>query len=97
MKTTVTSRHFKASDKLKDYATGEVAGLGRYMDNIVDCDIVLSYDVRQNKTVEISVHIKGDTLVAGDTSDNFYKSVDKAVGKLQKQAQKLKERQLVRH
>ncbi|MCA9783602.1 MAG: ribosome-associated translation inhibitor RaiA [Calditrichaeota bacterium] len=97
MKTTVTSRHFKASEKLKDYASGEVGNLGRYIDNIVDCDIVLSYDVRQNKTVEVSVHVKGDTLVASDTSDNFYKSVDKSVAKLQKQAQKLKEKQLVRH
>ncbi len=97
MNTSVTSRHFKASEKLKTYAANEVNGLSRFVDHILDCDIVLSYDVRQNKTVEISLHVKGDTLVASDTSDNFYKSVDKATEKLKKQSLKLKDRQQVKH
>ncbi len=97
MRTTVTSRHFKATQKLKDYASKEVQRLKKYFDNIIDCEVVLAYDVRQNKTAEISIRVKGDRMMASETSEDFYKSIDLAVNKLEKQVQRHKDRLKRKH
>jgi len=97
MKTTVTSRHFKASDKLNGYAVKEAERLDRYFDAIIDCECVLSYDARQNKSVEYTLRVPGETLVSSETTDDFYKSIDQAVLKLEKQVQRYKDKLKKKH
>lgn len=97
MKTTVTSRHFKASDKLNTYATKEVERLNKYFDAIIDCDCVLSYDPHQHKSVEYSIRVPGETMVSSETSDDFYKSIDLAVNKLEKQVVRFKDKLKKKH
>jgi ribosomal subunit interface protein len=97
MRTTVTSRHFRASDKLKGYAQTEVSRLDKYFDSILECEVILSYDVHQNKTAEVAIHVPGDRLLAEETSDDFHKSMDLAVQKLEKQVQRYKERLKKKH
>jgi len=97
MKTTVTSRHFKASDKLRTYAEKEAARLDKYFDSILECEVTLEYDVHQHKTAEIAVRVPGEHLVAAETSEDFMKSIDQAVHKLEKQVQRYKERLKKKH
>lgn len=97
MKTTVTSRHFKASEKLNEYAASEVERLNKFFTEIVDCEVILSYDVRQNKTAEASVKVPGDRLVASETSEDFYKSIDQMVNKLEKQVIRYKDKLKKKH
>jgi putative sigma-54 modulation protein len=97
MKTTVTSRHFKASEKLNDYAKKEIERLNKYFDAIIDCDCVLSFDVNKNKTVEYSIRVPGEILHASETSDDFYKSIDQAVTKLEKQVVRFKDKLRKKH
>ncbi|MDP2360279.1 MAG: ribosome-associated translation inhibitor RaiA [bacterium] len=97
MKTTVTSRHFRASDKLKAYAETEVSRLDKYFDSILECDVVLEYDARQNKTAEVAIRVPGEQLQAAETSEDFQKSLDLAVLKLEKQVVRYKERLKKKH
>lgn len=97
MKTTVTSRHFKASDKLNGYANKEVERLNKYFDSIIDCDCVLSYDVHRHKTVEYAIRVPGETMVASETGDDFYRAIDQAVNKLEKQVQRFKDKLKKKH
>ena len=97
MKTTVTSRHFRASDTLKGYAQTEVSRLDRHFDSILECEVILSYDVHQNKTAEVVIHVPGERLLAEETTDDFHKSMDLAVLKLEKQVQRYKERLKKKH
>ncbi len=96
MRITVTSRHFKASDRLKNYASEEVRRLKKYFDHIIDCDIVL-HEEKLNKTAEITLMVKGDSFAASEDSENFEKSIDQAVGKLEKQIVRFKEKVRSKH
>jgi putative sigma-54 modulation protein len=97
MKTTVTSRHFRASDKLKTYAEKEVNRLDRYFDSIMECEVILEYDVHQNKTVEVAIHVPGERMVAAETTEDFMKSMDVAVQKLEKQVVRYKDKLKKKH
>lgn len=97
MKTTVTSRHFRASDKLKTYAEKEVNRLDRYFDSIMECEVILEYDVHQNKTAEVVIHVPGERMMAQETSEDFMKSMDLAVQKLEKQVVRYKDRLKKKH
>jgi putative sigma-54 modulation protein len=97
MKTTVTSRHFRASDTLKSYAETEVSRLDKYFDSILECEVILEYDVHQNKTAEVVIHVPGERMMAMETSDDFHKSLDLSVQKLEKQVQRYKERLKKKH
>ncbi len=88
MQTKFTARRFKANDSLKKYAEAEVARLNKYFDAIVSCDIVLSQE-RNNHIAEMILKVSNGLLSVKESSDDFYKSIDLAVEKL--------ERQLKRH
>jgi putative sigma-54 modulation protein len=97
MKTTITSRHFRASDKLKGHAEMEVARLDKYFDSILDCEVILSFDVHQHKTVEVAIHVPGEKMVAEETREDFYQAIDAAVAKLEKQVQRFKDKLKKKH
>jgi len=97
MKTTVTSRHFRASDKLKGHAETEVGRLDKYFDSILDCEVILSFDVHQHKTAEVAIHVPGEKLMAAETTEDFYKSIDTAVQKLEKQVLRYKDKLKKKH
>ena len=96
MRITVTSRHFKASERLKTYASEEVRRLKKYFEPIIDCDIVLCEE-KLNRSAEIKLAVKGDTFTASEDSENFEKSIDQAVAKLEKQILRYKEKMRAKH
>jgi putative sigma-54 modulation protein len=89
MRTSISARHFKVTDELKDYAQREVQRLTRYFDGIVDCNIELSFQ-RQNKTSEVALTVHGNLLKASETSEDFRKSIALSVDKLEHQLKKYK-------
>lgn len=89
MRVSVSARHFKASDKLQQFATTEVMRLKKYFDHILDGEIVLSWQ-KGNKTSEINLNVNGTKLTATDASDDFYKSIPRTVEKLERQLRKYK-------
>ena len=87
-----TARHFKAHDGLKDYAMQQVSTLKKYYDGIVTGNVTLRFEKSKDsvKIAEINLAVYGTQLVAIERSENFYKSIDNAVEKLERQLLKYK-------
>ena len=89
MQITFTARHFKASESVKEYAENEIQRLQKFFDRIVDCDIILVKE-RNNLIADISLNVSNGVLAVKESSDDFYKSIDQAVNKLERQIKKFK-------
>ncbi len=92
MRTRFTARHYKAPEKLKDFAENEVQRLTKFNDNIVDCEIILDYE-KQTQVAEIILSVQGQRLTAVEKSENVRKSITLAADKLEKQLKKIKTKQ----
>lgn len=90
----ITARHFKAPEKLKRFADNELHRLERFYDGIIDCNMVMDY-IQANRSkhqVEIHLNVYGKVLKVSDLSDDMYKSIDRAIIKLERKLQKYKAR-----
>jgi putative sigma-54 modulation protein len=96
MNISITARKFKAHDTLKEFINNEVSSLEKYIDNILNADVILSYlNSKENvKTAEIIIQVPGQTLTAEEKSDDFKKSVAASVEKLSRQLKKLKSKKI---
>jgi ribosomal subunit interface protein len=93
MKTQITFRHTtSAHPKLHDEALAAATGFSKYYDGIISTNVEFINEV--HKTVEITVHITGNTIVAKEDSDDFHKSLHDASEKIVRQIQKHKTKQL---
>lgn len=89
MRVNVSARHFKASDKLQEFATNEVMRLRKFFDNITDGEVILDWQ-KGNKSSEIILNVNGTKLTATEASNDFYKAIPKAVDKLESQLRRYK-------
>ncbi|MFO7446509.1 MAG: ribosome-associated translation inhibitor RaiA [Ignavibacteriaceae bacterium] len=98
MNISITARKFKAHDSLKDFITDEVSSLEKYSDDILNAEVILSYQNSKDsiKKSEIILQVPGQTLTATEDSDDFKKSTVAAVSKLSRQLEKLKTKRIVR-
>jgi putative sigma-54 modulation protein len=89
-----TARHFKAHDGLKNYAFSQVSTLTKFYDGIINGNIILHFEKLKDsvKIAEINLAVYGTHLVAIEKSDDFYKSIDNAVSKLERQLMKYKDK-----
>ena len=94
MEVKFTARRFRAHPDVKLHALDEVKKLSKFYDGIVNADIILSYErvTKSVKTAEVNLHVYGVVLTAREKSDNFIKSIDAAVGKLELQLTRYKSR-----
>ncbi len=93
MKTQVTFRHVNSSHPhLQDEAVSVAQGFSKYADSITSANVEFINEV--NKTVEITIHLQGATLVAKEHSDDFHKSLHDASEKIIRQIQKHKTKQI---
>ncbi|MGE5400900.1 MAG: ribosome hibernation-promoting factor, HPF/YfiA family [Ignavibacteriales bacterium] len=92
----ITSRKFKAKDSLKEYIYGEVGSLEKLSDDIIDVEVILSYENLKDSTkiAEIILPIPGKICTAKETSDDFKKSISAAVEKIEKQLTKIKSKKI---
>ncbi len=92
MKIQITSRKFKARDTLKEYIEQELKNLERLSDDILDVDVILSFETVKDsiKIAEVILQVPGKVITAKERSDDFQKSVAAAVSKIQKQLEKIK-------
>ncbi|MBN1466626.1 ribosome-associated translation inhibitor RaiA [candidate division KSB1 bacterium] len=91
MRISFTARHFKSSDRLKDFAINDVHRLKKYYDDILEVEIVLDY-VKQEQVAEIVVKVFGQRLTVVEKSEDMYKSITLAVDKLERKLLKYKEK-----
>ena len=92
MRTTVTSRHFKAHKTLLEYAEREAVRLERFHDGIVKSSIILKFEKNRNsdKIAEVIVSVYRARLTGVAHSADFFKSIDAAIKKVTVQLKKHK-------
>jgi putative sigma-54 modulation protein len=89
MRITFTARHFKTSDRLKEFAEEKVKKLKKYYDGILDVEIILDY-IKQEQVAEIIAKVYGTRLTVVERSEDLYKSIDLAVDKLERKLKRYK-------
>lgn len=96
MKVQIQSLHFDADKKLVDFITKKVNKLQQFYDQIIDSDVVLSFENLntqvKDKVVVIKTKIPGTTLVAKEKAKVFEESVDLAVDSIKRQLDKYKQK-----
>jgi putative sigma-54 modulation protein len=95
MNFTFTSRHFKAHETLKEFATSEIEKISRFYDGIMKCEVILSFEKATNsvKTAEVIVSINNHhTITAKEKTDDFLASIEGAVDKVVSQIKKYKDK-----
>ena len=100
MKFTFTSRHFKAHETLKEFATSETEKFNRFYDGIMKCEVILSFEKATNsvKTAEVVLKINNHHVItAKEKTDDFAASIEGAVDKVVSQLKKYKEKKFTNH
>ncbi len=96
MQPRISVRHEKISEGTKEHIVQSCAKLEKYCDRIVDCEVIIDKDKAGYKT-EFIVKVPQQTLTATATSDNLYKAVAEAEGKLETQIKKYHDKQIAHH
>lgn len=96
MNVKITARKFKAHDSLKEYVKDEVSSLERFNDEILDVDVILSFQNQKDslKIAELIVKVPGQLLKAEGTSEDFKVSISNSVEKMRRQLKKLKTKRI---
>lgn len=92
MRTKFTARHFRAHTSLKEYALDALIKLEKFYDGIISGEVILSYEKSRDsvKVAEINISVHSKILNAVEHSEDFIKSIDQAIEKLERQLMKYK-------
>ena len=92
MKFQVTFRKMDATDAIKQYAEEKVKKIKRYFPDPINANVVLGLERYQHRAdINITLH-NGLVLKGSVTSDDMYSSIDLAVGKIEKQVRRYKDK-----
>ena len=91
MRINITARRFKLSEDVKDFAETEVQRLKKYHQDILDVEIILSWE-RNDRIAEINLAVLGNKLTAHELSEDMKKSIVLSVDKLERQIRKFKDK-----
>ena len=91
MNVTVTFRHVDPTPALRQHAEEKIRRLNKYLHRPVDAHVILSV-VKERHTAEITLNADHESMFAKEVTHDLYSAIDLAVGKLEHQAQRLKEK-----
>lgn len=89
MQIEITTRRYEPSERVKVYVENEVGKLEKFLNNILNCKVVLE-KTKEGDLVEITLHVPGKDLFVSEITDDMIKSVDFAVEKMVRQLKKFK-------
>jgi putative sigma-54 modulation protein len=87
----VTGRHIDVTDALRDHTVEKTMHACRRLDKITSAHITLAVEKYRHIT-EVVVQAHGTTLRGKEETDDMYSSIDQAMGKIESQAKRLKEK-----
>ena len=90
----IQSIHFDADSKLIEYINQKLEKLGQFSDKIIDAAVYLklnNHHDKNNKHVEIKIHIHHSTLFKGAESSTFEAATELVIEALKVQIKKRKE------
>lgn len=92
MQAQISARHVHVSEQMQRHVDEKIEHLSRYADQVRSCAVTLSKD-GESRVVEIVISARrGQQIVAEGRADNFYKSMDLAADKAERQLARRKDR-----
>ncbi len=95
MKVNVNAVNFTVDRKLVDFIQARLDKLEKYYDKIVSSDVFLKVENtsdKENKIVEIKIHVPGDDLLVKKTCKSFEEAVEMSAESLERLLVKRKEK-----
>ena len=97
MRTTITSKNFNPSDKLKATIENKFAKLDKYFNNEVRATIMCSEVKSGLCRLEATIFASGMIFRAEESSNDIYFCLDKVIDKLSRQMSKYKSKLVKKH
>ena len=91
----ITSRHFTASEQLKELVNEKVKKIEKFNNEIISCNVILTKE-NNCENVEIIAHAKGHDFISSENEDIFERSLINAVYKISNQIKKQHEKAIGR-
>jgi putative sigma-54 modulation protein len=91
MQFTVTFRHMEPSEKLKEYSHDKLARLEKYLDAVIDAEVVLTVEKFRHRA-EVLIVSDGLKIKAEEETEDMYAALDMVVDKLEKQVKRHREK-----
>jgi len=91
MQVAVTFRHMEPSAALRDYATEKVVKVKKYLEDPIECHVVLSVE-KHRHAAEVTLLADGFKINGQETTGDMYSAIDIAVDKIEKQIKKHRDR-----
>jgi putative sigma-54 modulation protein len=91
MNIAITTRGYKAPDRLKTYIREKLKRLNRFAERILSVEAILSYE-NIDQVVEFKLRLNNKKIVVKERSDDVFKSIDLAVDSLERQVTRVKEK-----
>lgn len=95
MNVNVQAVNFNVDGKLVDFIKERMSKLEKYYDRVVNSDVFLKVEntsEKENKIVEIIIHVPGDDLIVKKQCKTFEAAVDMAADSLERLLLKRKEK-----
>ena len=89
MNISITFRHMDASEAIKSHAQEKVSKLQKFLRQPMTAKVTLSID-RLNHIAETRISSGGSRFEAKETTSDMYESIDKVIGKLERQIRGVK-------
>jgi putative sigma-54 modulation protein len=90
---TITARHVKVTDKMKDYAREKLKKLERYFDRISNINVILDHQGTDHICeINISTETHNQLSAIVRNQDDIHAAVDLCIDKSHRQLRKLKEK-----
>lgn len=87
MKVNVQSVNFDADRKLIDFIQTRMDKLDLFFDKIINADVYLKVEntsAKENKIVEVKVHVPGDTFIVKKQCKTFEEAIDSSCNSLER-------------
>ncbi|KAA3613596.1 MAG: ribosome-associated translation inhibitor RaiA [Calditrichaeota bacterium] len=91
MNIAITTRGYKAPERLKNYVNEKLIRLERFSDIIMSNEAIISYE-KLDQVVEFKVKLKHKVIRVKEKSEDVFKSVDLAIDNVERQIAKAKDR-----
>ena len=91
MNFTITARHFKLKDDLRDYIEEKSQRLNRFYEGIIDTEVILGWE-KQLRYVELKIKVNNGQIILKEESDDLRKSFDLILDKAERQLKKHKQK-----
>jgi len=91
MQYSVTFRHMEPSDNLKEYSHDKLLRLEKYLDAVIDAEVVMTVEKFRHKA-EVIISSDGLKIKAEEETEDMYSAIDMVVDKLEKQIKRHREK-----